>query len=80
MYYDRGIVLWTNHSGHFMPKEENMEKVGLPKELFVPMGSREIDDTIREHVLQSPPVSPASSPQSSPKSKMSKFLSLMSKK
>ena len=80
MYYDRGIVLWTNHSGHFMPKAENMEKVGLPEELFVPMGSKEIDETIREHVLQSPPVSPASSPQSSPKSKMSKFLSLMSKK
>ena len=76
MYYDREIVLWTNHSGHFMPKAENMEKVGLPEELFVPMGSKEIDETIREHVLQSPPVSPASSP----KSKMSKFLSLMSKK
>jgi len=82
LYYDRGIVLWTNHSGHFQPKEEHMDKVGLPKELFVPMGSKKINEIIRRHTLDSPPVSPdvSISPTTSPKTKMSKFLSLIGKK
>jgi hypothetical protein len=78
LYYDRGIVLWTNHSGHFQSKGENSPKVGLPNELFVPMGSREIEDRLREHVIKSPPVSPVSETKTS--KMMKSFTSMMSKK
>lgn len=82
LYYDNEIVLWTNHSGHFRPNEENMKKVGLPNELFVSMGSKEIDEKIRQHIIDSPPVSPdvSVSPTISPKTTMNKFLSLIGKK
>ena len=79
LYYDKEILLWTNHSGHFQPKEENMKNVGLPQKLFKPMGSTDIDEILKTHILNSPPTSPTSSPLTS-KTTMSKFLSLMSNK
>lgn len=81
LYYDRGIVLWTNHSGHFMPKEENKEKVGLPIELFVPTGSNEIEERLEEHSITSPPISPVNHVLETRTSQMMKSIaSMMSKK
>jgi len=36
IYYDEGIVLWTNKSGHFQPNIKNSRKVGLPIGAFYP--------------------------------------------
>ena len=46
------------------------------------MGSKEINEIIKRHTLDSPPVSPdvSISPTTSPKTKVSKLLSLMGKK
>ena len=46
LYYDKGIVVWTNHSGHFQPSENVKHKVWLPQEKFVPMGSPTIHKLI----------------------------------
>ena len=64
LYYDTntGIVLWTNHSGHFAPKIENKYLVNLPDNLFIPMSSKKIQERLEEHIINSPPTSPVSSP------------------
>ena len=64
LYYDvnTGIVLWTNHSGHFAPKVENRYLVNLPDNLFIPMGSQRIREKLEEHIINSPPTSPVGSP------------------
>ena len=46
MYYDKQIVVWTNHSGHFQPSENVKHKVGLPVDKFEPMGSPNIHKLI----------------------------------
>ena len=64
LYYDTntGIVLWTNHSGHFQAKAENRYLVNLPDNLFIPMSSKKIQERLEEHIINSPPTSPVSSP------------------
>ena len=51
LYYDKkqGIIMWTNHSGHFQPKSENRYLVGFPDNLFVPAGSKKIDERLEEY-------------------------------
>ena len=51
LYYDKkqGIIMWTNHSGHFQPKSENRYLVGFPDSLFVPAGSKKIDEKLEEY-------------------------------
>ena len=55
-------MLWTNHSGHFQPKEENRYLVNLPDNKFIPMGSQKIQERLEEHIINSPPTSPVGSP------------------
>ena len=64
LYYDTntGIVMWTNHSGHFQAKAENRYLVNLPDNLFIPMSSKKIQERLEEHIINSPPTSPVSSP------------------
>ena len=47
LYYDKEIVVWTNHSGHFQPNENVKNKVGLPMDKFAPMGSPKIEQSIQ---------------------------------
>jgi hypothetical protein len=64
LYYDTntGIVLWSNHSGHFQAKAENRYLVNLPDNLFIAMSSKKIQEKLEEHMINSPPTSPVSSP------------------
>jgi hypothetical protein len=48
LYYDKQIVVWTNHSGHFQPPENVKHKVGLPLEKFAPMSSPIIKKLIEQ--------------------------------
>ena len=48
LYYDKQIVVWTNHSGHFQPPENVKHKVGLPLEKFAPMSSPVIKKLIEQ--------------------------------
>ena len=48
LYYDKQIVVWTNHSGHFQPPENVKHKVGLPLEKFAPMSSPRIKKLIEQ--------------------------------
>ena len=48
LYYDKEIVVWTNHSGHFQPPENVKHKVGLPVDKFAAMGSPIIDRSIKQ--------------------------------
>lgn len=47
LYYDKEIVVWTNHSGHFQPLVNVKHKVGLPIDKFAPMGSPKINKSIQ---------------------------------
>ena len=48
LFYDKEIVVWNNHSGHFQPAIKVKNKVGLPLEKFEPMGSKNINKLIDE--------------------------------
>ena len=48
LFYDKEIVVWNNHSGHFQPDKKVKNKVGLPLEKFEPMGSKNINRLIDE--------------------------------
>ena len=48
LFYDKEIVVWNNHSGHFQPDQKVKNKVGLPLEKFEPMGSKNINKLIDE--------------------------------
>jgi hypothetical protein len=48
LFYDKEIVVWNNHSGHFQPNKKVKNKVGLPLEKFEPMGSKNINKLIDE--------------------------------
>jgi len=49
LYYDKELVVWTNHSGHFQTREYVKHKVGLPLDKFAPMSSKKINTMIDEH-------------------------------
>ena len=49
LYYDKELVVWTNHSGHFQTKEYVKRKVGLPLDKFAPMSSKKIHTMIEQH-------------------------------
>ena len=48
LFYDKQIVVWNNHSGHFQPDKKVKNKVGLPLEKFELMGSKNINRLIDE--------------------------------
>ena len=48
LFYDKEIVVWNNHSGHFQPPENVKHKVGLPLEKFAPMSSPIIKKLIEQ--------------------------------
>ena len=43
LYYDKELVVWTNHSGHFQTKDYVKHKVGLPLDKFAAMSSKKIN-------------------------------------
>ena len=49
LYYDKEIVVWTNHSGHFQTKDHVKRKVGLSLDKFAPMSSKKIHTMIDQH-------------------------------
>ena len=55
IYYDKkkGIIFWTNHSGHFQPKSENRYLVNLPDNLFISAGSKKIDEKLEKYFSES---------------------------
>ena len=46
LYYDKELVVWTNHSGHFQTKDYVKHKVGLPLDKYAPMSSKKIHTMI----------------------------------
>ena len=49
LYYDKELVVWTNHSGHFQTKDHVKRKVGLSLDKFAPMSSKKIHTMIDQH-------------------------------
>ena len=51
LFYDKKIILWTNNSGHFLPKQENSVQVNLPDELFISMDSNKVKSVIDDYIM-----------------------------
>ena len=49
LYYDKELVVWTNHSGHFQTKDYIKHKVGLPLDKYARMSSNKIHTMIDQH-------------------------------